>query len=231
MKAKSSLTLALLLGVAMFSAAYNADAQQIIAPTSGVINSSGPGFGTLTETFDQTGLFSGYVSGVTNFDAYLGTGPRHNEVFFGNEWFSNENTTSASVTYSLGSIISIDRLALWNEESSGIGILDLYSSTDGVTFTALALGLLPTDNPLTLPSSVGYLADVFSFSGANAQFVRFDMSNCPQPVPGAFASCAIGEVAFRVAAIPEPEIYVMLAAGLGMMGFVARRRKQQLAAA
>lgn len=31
--------------------------------------------------------------------------------------------------------------------------------------------------------------------------------------------------------IPEPEIYAMLAAGLGLMGFVARRRKQQLAAA
>jgi hypothetical protein len=33
-----------------------------------------------------------------------------------------------------------------------------------------------------------------------------------------------------IAAIPEPEIYAMLAAGLGLMGFVARRRKQQLAA-
>ena len=35
----------------------------------------------------------------------------------------------------------------------------------------------------------------------------------------------------NVAAIPEPEIYAMLAAGLGLMGFVARRRRQQLAAA
>jgi len=34
-----------------------------------------------------------------------------------------------------------------------------------------------------------------------------------------------------VTPIPEPEIYAMLAAGLGLMGFVARRRKQQLAAA
>ena len=31
--------------------------------------------------------------------------------------------------------------------------------------------------------------------------------------------------------IPEPEIYAMMAAGLGLMGFVAGRRKQQLAAA
>ena len=34
-----------------------------------------------------------------------------------------------------------------------------------------------------------------------------------------------------IAPIPEPEIYAMLAAGLGLMGFVAaRRRKQQVAA-
>lgn len=31
--------------------------------------------------------------------------------------------------------------------------------------------------------------------------------------------------------VPEPEVYAMLAAGLGLMGFVARRRRQQLAAA
>lgn len=29
-----------------------------------------------------------------------------------------------------------------------------------------------------------------------------------------------------VAAVPEPETYAMLMAGLGLMGFVARRRKQ-----
>jgi hypothetical protein len=33
-----------------------------------------------------------------------------------------------------------------------------------------------------------------------------------------------------VMVIPEPEIYAMMMAGLGLMGFVARRRRQQLAA-
>ena len=35
---------------------------------------------------------------------------------------------------------------------------------------------------------------------------------------------------FTVNAIPEPETYAMMLAGLGLMGFVARRRKQKLAA-
>jgi hypothetical protein len=39
-----------------------------------------------------------------------------------------------------------------------------------------------------------------------------------------------GSIVFSVNAIPEPEIYAMMAAGLGLMGWVTRRRKQQLAA-
>lgn len=41
-----------------------------------------------------------------------------------------------------------------------------------------------------------------------------------------------GSVAFgiTIAPVPEPEIYAMLAAGLGLMGFVARRRKQHAGA-
>ena len=33
-----------------------------------------------------------------------------------------------------------------------------------------------------------------------------------------------------VTAVPEPETYVMLLAGLGLMGFVTRRRRQSVAA-
>jgi hypothetical protein len=36
-----------------------------------------------------------------------------------------------------------------------------------------------------------------------------------------------GGVSLSVAAVPEPETYAMMMAGLGMMGFIVRRRKQQ----
>jgi hypothetical protein len=69
-------------------------------------------------------------------------------------------------------------VALWNEESSGIGLLDLLTSLDGVTYTSLASGLIPTDN-----STFDYAADVFKV-GTTARYVRFDMRNCPQLIPG-----------------------------------------------
>lgn len=175
----------------------------IISPISATIDAGGVGFGSINNTLDQSGLTAGFTSGVTDFDTYLATTPRHTMIFAGFEWFSDSGTTAAVVTYDLGAAITIDRLALWNEESSGIGTLDLLSSTDGVTFTPLASGLHPTDNALTSPiDSPPYSADVFTFARTSARFVRLAASGCPQPDPGSFPACAIGEVAFRVGSPP-----------------------------
>jgi hypothetical protein len=165
----------------------------IISPVSATIDAGGPGFGSINDTVNQRGLTSTFTSGVTNFDTYLATTPLHTDIFAGFEWFSNAGTTGATVTYDLGAVITIDRLALWNEESSGIGTLSLLSSKDGVTFTPLVSGLHPTDNPLA-----DYPADVFAFTPTGARFVRLVASDSPQPDPGSFPAAAIGEVAFRV---------------------------------
>ena len=45
------------------------------------------------------------------------------------------------------------------------------------------------------------------------------------------AQCGSAWYTSTVSAIPEPETYAMLLAGLGLMGFVARRRQRNLAAA
>jgi hypothetical protein len=177
----------------------------IVSPVAAVINDGGPGFGLINDTFNQSGLTAGFASGVTSFDAYLATTPRHSMIFLGFEWFGNAGTTGATVTYDLGSVVAIDRLALWNEESSGIGTLNLFSSTDGVTFTLLASSLRPTDHAITAPiDSPPYPADVFAFASTSARFVRFVITDSPQPNPGSFPAAAIGEVAFRVTANQPP---------------------------
>jgi hypothetical protein len=196
----------------------------IFSPVDGVINDGGPGFGSLADTYNQNGLSSKFISGVTDFDAYLALRPLHTDIFSGYEWFSNSGTQSATVTYDLGSVKSIDRLALWNEESSGIRSLNLLYSTDNVNFSELASGLAPIDNP-----STSYAAQIFSFSQTSARYVRFEASGCPQPNAAVyFAACAIGEVAFSgtnsATSVPEPFTIV----GTLIGGTAAMRMRKKL---
>jgi hypothetical protein len=222
---KIKLGLASLLSAVAMMGAGSASAAVIVSPTSGVIDIGGPGFGSLLNTYDQSGLSTGFISGVTDFDGYLALNPTHTTTFDGFEWFSNEGTTSATVTYDLGSSLNIDRLALWNEESSGIGSLNLSYSNDNITFSSLGT-FAPFDNP-----SANYPAEVFSFASTSARYVRFDMSGCPQPLPGSFASCAIGEVAFSVNANKVPEPSGILGTSVLAIGFIGRKvwknRKKQ----
>ena len=212
---------ALFATAAMVAVSATPASAAIVGAVGGTINSGGPGFGTLTETFNQAGLSATYTSGVTDFDTFVGS-TTHTYLFAGYEWFSNSGTTSAAVTYDLGSSKTINKMALWNEESSGIGLLDLSVSLDGIVFASLAAGLTPTDNANSVTS---YGADVFSFVATAFRYIRLDMSRCPQP-DGDFPSCSIGEVAFnQVSAVPVPAALPLLATALGALGFVARRRK------
>lgn len=46
--------------------------------------------------------------------------------------------------------------------------------------------------------------------------------------PPIFAVFTMDDLSFNVVPIPEPETYALMLAGLGLVGFVARRRKQQV---
>lgn len=207
-------------------AAPAANAQAIFGATSAVVNAGGTeGSGNIANTYNQAGLVTPYVSGVTSFDTYIAGNPKHTFIYAGFEWFSGVSPT-ATVTYDFGSVKSLDRFALWNEEFSGIGLLNILGSTDGVTFTSILAGLTPPNSP----ADTDYGATIYSFATTSARYFRMEMSGCPQPNGGGYNGCSIGEVAWRAAGannvVPEPSSMVLMASGLLALGGIASRRRR-----
>jgi hypothetical protein len=148
--------------------AINAQASTIISPVAATASSEF-GFANnaydIGNTSDQSGLSAGFASGASDFDTYLAGNPTHTYIADDNEWFTDTGVASATVNYDLGSVYSIDRLALWNDEYSGISFLDISISLDNINFTTVASGLVPVDNPLYQD----YGAEVFGFGTQSAR--------------------------------------------------------------
>jgi hypothetical protein len=215
------------------AAAVHAHPAVMVQAKDCVVTVGGPGFGTCVETYNQAGLNIGYVDEVTSLHPYVAIPPLHTTVFAGNEWFSNSGTTSAEVSYLVAAsskIRWIDHFVLWNEESSGIGAFNLwYGHFPGHKFDLVLGAINPVDNPL-LVLDFQYAPEVWEFSKRpRIGWWTLEMWDCPQPNPGSFPSCAIGEVAWGGPQVPEPGTWAMLIAGFGLLGVAARRRRRKLA--
>jgi len=223
-------------GIALLlSQSASALASVIGSPTGATASSTfiAAGFDfDIGNTIDHSGLSLNFINGVSDFDAYLAGNPMHTSVADHNEWFSQQGDTQASIIYDLGSVKTVDRLALWNEEFSGFGTGHIFYSLDGQTFLSLIF-ISPVDSPFDGSSSdQPYGAQVFGWETVSARYFRFDVSGCPQPDGSPALLCGIGEVAFSVVQqepprVPEPGTLCLLALGLAGAGWIGRARRSR----
>lgn len=101
----------------------------------------------------------------------------------------------------------------------------IYGSSGGFTAVGSPAGPTFLAGPLFLDSSAFSGSTSSTFVTEGGQFSMFQ-----QVTVNYEGGSAVSFDSHQIAAIPEPETYAMMLAGLGLMGFIARRRKQNAAA-
>lgn len=176
-------------------------------------------------TINQSGLYKTYISGVTDFDTYLSSNPIHSFAAAAQEWFSGFGNTTAWLTFDLGDLFIIDRIALWTEDASGFTTAKLSYSTNGKDFASLS-GITATDNT----DDKDYPASVFGLGTTTLRYFRMDLSGCPQSADGT-DECSLGEIAFSSlgagvaggADVPLPGAGLLALTGLGALAALRRK--------
>lgn len=229
----------------------------VIVPGDTTVTTQG-GY-SLDSMVNQNGLSVNYTSGVTDFDDATSATVLHSWDDPANtEWFSERyyvnlddyNATNdsysledaVSIVFDLGSVLSVDGFALWNEDNYGIDEFTVSYSIDGSTWEEI-----DTYEASNNAYEVDYAADVFSFDSTTlAQYIKFDILSVWGVVYNGSSSfdwtydddtttisygdilpwyhISVGEVAFNVEPVPEPSTALLFGAGLaGLAGFARRK--------
>jgi hypothetical protein len=216
---KTSISAAALVAFALFGG--TAHAAKILAPVSVTVNSGGTAgsFWTVDNVIDQSGLNKTYVAGVTEFEDFIASNPRHGDSL-NTRWTTPSGIASARLTFDFGREVTLSQLAFWDDHSTSNSFVRL-STPDLVNFATLA----PTEATMT-----SFPAQVFSFRPVTTRYLTFDFEGCDK---GRFLGCSLKEVAFAegvAGVVPEPATWAMMILGFGGVGALLRRRAGMAAA-
>jgi hypothetical protein len=199
-----------------------AKAGLIVSASTFTSNTSDRQFTNGNNLINQSGLFTGYTSGVTDFDSYIASGPTHNSGDGAAIWGTNNGITTSQLTFDFGDSILLESLVLWNRGLSNQGIknFNILACTDATCTNSVVLGSYVAANVNGSTSSGLTLPEVFAFTSTSTQFIQLDIFSGYQGI-----LLTAGEVAFeKTQAVPAPATLALL--GLGLFGMVVQRGKR-----
>jgi hypothetical protein len=142
------------------------------------------------------------------------------------------NTGSHSIfSFNLGGVSSASDITGITFANNLGGSFSVVSGTSNSPFSTFSYEINCVSNCSSGGSGGGYV-DPLNFKVTNATISEFGQLSTGSGTAAYFAADVInlngntGTIGATVAAVPEPEGYAMFLAGLGLVGFVAKRRQR-----
>lgn len=200
---------------------FEANASVILSPISVIDapNTIVTGF-SFDRTIDQSGLTTQFISGETDFDAYIGLDPTHVSTNSPQTHAVTGHTPNPflNIDYDLGGNYLIESLAFWNyawPDSAGITSFNIFTS-DTTDFNLLTE--VGSFNPQLDGNRITRInfAQVFDLDDTSARYVRFQIASVDNDNVGS----GFSEIAFGVTPVPLPSaIWLFFSGLLALVGF------------
>lgn len=202
--------------------ASNVQAAKILAPVSVTVDTGGEAvpYWTVDNVIDQSGLDKKYTPGLTEFETYIASNPRHGDAL-NTRWLSRSGISTAALTFDFGREVTLASLAWWDDHSTTNSVIRLSTP---------ALGAFKSFSPVDA-TGTGPKVQVFDFRPVTTRYLTFQFEGCNRGGT-TYTGCGLQEVAFAegdLTAVPEPATWAMMILGFGAAGSALRRRRVAIA--